>query len=187
MPFPFLRRKAIGELKPITENPPEPTSNQSRRGSKEAIDLIPIKDLQISKKTSKELYELSNSLFLTEDYAGCIEFLNKAITLPDSHGPVFALLGFCYEFGLGVQLDFNTAESFYLQAATYNNGVAYARLSFLRYYGRPNVVIDRVEAESWKKKAAQLGAKGIEWLRIAAEEYQIPTACYAYGVCFHDG
>jgi TPR repeat protein len=184
MPFPFLRRKAVGDLKPITENPPEPNSHQSRRSSKESIDLVPIDDLEI--KTPDDFYALGNSCFLRQEYANCIGFLEKAV-LTDVHGPALALLGFCYEFGLGVTMDFSKAETFYLQAAQQENGVAFARLSFLRYYGRPNVIIDRVEAERYKQKSKESGSKGIEWLQIAADEYQIPTACYAYGVCFHDG
>ncbi len=79
------------------------------------------------------------------------------------------------------------AEKYYILSAQQNNGLAICRLAFLRHYGRPNVVIDRAEAEEWKKKANQMGSKATEWLETAALVYKLPPAYYAFGVCFHDG
>jgi hypothetical protein len=103
-------------------------------------------------------------------------------------------LGYCYEFEHGTEQDFKEAERLYIKAANNGVGLAMARLAFLRHYGRANVVIDRVEAERWKKKCRSMGAQAVEWIRIAAMEYNITSgiillilAIYAYGVCFHDG
>ena len=67
-----------------------------------------------------------------------------------------------------------------------NVDVAYARLAFLRKYGRPGIKIDRVEAEGWAKQANELGPAAVEWLAMA-DEQDFASASYCYGVCFHDG
>jgi Sel1 repeat len=63
-----------------------------------------------------------------------------------------------YEFGIGTKQDFVKAEEFYVDAATRGDALACGRLSFLRKYGRPGVRIDRVEAEVWANRVAELEA-----------------------------
>lgn len=60
-------------------------------------------------------------------------------------------------------------------------------MSFLRRYGRPGVKIDRVEAEEWVKRITELGSCALGWLIKAADHFSLPSACYALGVCYHDG
>ncbi|KAK9759831.1 hypothetical protein K7432_016741 [Basidiobolus ranarum] len=43
-----------------------------------------------------------------------------------------AVLGFCYEFGLGVRRDFKLAEANYIKSAEYGDGLVQARLAFLQ-------------------------------------------------------
>jgi TPR repeat protein len=109
------------------------------------------------------------------------------------HADALGVLGFCYEFGLGIEQNFKEAESLYLQAAIKDCGLgifvdaAAARMSFLRKYGRPSIKIDRVEAEEWADKVNLMGPDAIQWLANAAEEKRLTCAMYAYGVCYHDG
>lgn len=98
-----------------------------------------------------------------------------------------ALLAFCCEFSLGVSQDFKRCESLYISAASNSNGLAMARLAFLRRYGRPGVKIDRVEAEEWVSRVNQQGPNAVGWLLKAAQDYDHPAANYAIGVCYHDG
>lgn len=98
-----------------------------------------------------------------------------------------SVLGFCAEFGMGVETDFKVAERLYIEAASEDCGLGMARLAFLRKYGRPGVKIDRVEAEEWHAKVAERGEECIEWLMKAASEDDDPSAQYALGVCYHDG
>lgn len=166
----------------LNEDFPDPTAQQpSRRGSKEDLSYIPVFS-STELEVQEAYYIQGNSLLLASRYAESIEYLKKACQYPLAQ----AVLGFCYDFGLGVEQNFSTAEKLYLKAASKQIGLAFARLSFLRFYGRPNVIIDRAEAEEWKRKSMLLGEGCLDWLRIAAES-NIPSALYAYGVCYHDG
>jgi TPR repeat protein len=98
-----------------------------------------------------------------------------------------SVLGFCHEFGIGCQMDFIEAERLYIEAASLGDGMAYARLAFLRKYGRPGVKIDRVEADEWQARANQCGPGCVQWLKTAAETFGDSSAQYALGVCYHDG
>ncbi|KAJ3259104.1 ERAD-associated protein [Boothiomyces macroporosus] len=187
MPFNFFKRRGAIEGNLNEESVPEPISQHPRRGSKEdQLPLVPIVDGDKLIKL-QEWFEIGNELLLNGNNAEAVEYLSKAAKEFDGHGMACALLGFCFEFGLGVAHNYKEAERYYLVAAEKQSALAYARLSFLRYYGRPAVSIDRVEAEEWKAKANEAGAETVRWLRTAAVEYNIASAHYAYGVCFHDG
>ena len=183
---------------------PEPiaTTQQPRSGSTDQQALVPVV-LKHSKKKKEEsglgdLYKAAMKLFYQEKYKEAVVLLKKC-TMSNAKDEVdghyfqdqaTAILGFCFEFGLGAKQDFVLAEKYYLAAAASSKskiGLSYCRLAFLRYYGRPNVVIDRSEAEEWKRKALDLDGKATAWLEMAANQYKIPSANYAYGVCFHDG
>jgi TPR repeat protein len=91
-----------------------------------------------------------------------------------------AVLGFCYEFGLGVEQDYKAAEQLYISAAHKGSSLATLQLSFIRRYGRPSVKIDRVEAEEWIRKLdAVSGSKAVEWLTMAADGYNHPAGMCA--------
>ncbi|KAI8804822.1 hypothetical protein BJ742DRAFT_822577 [Cladochytrium replicatum] len=116
-----------------------------------------------------------------------VKYLKKAAFKNGGHAEAQAVLGFCYEFGLGVAQDFKSAENLYICGAIKGIGLAQSRLAFLRRYGRPTVKIDRVEAEEWFKRCNEVGASCISWLRRAADDDRHPAANYCVGVCYHDG
>lgn len=60
-------------------------------------------------------------------------------------------------------------------AALNGNGLACARMSFLRKYGRPGISIDKVEAETWVRRVQDQGPHAIDWLIMAADEYNHPA------------
>jgi len=97
-----------------------------------------------------------------------------------------AILGFCYEFGLGVPENFKSAEELYVNAANENNGLAQARLAFLRRYGRPSVKIDRNEAEKWLNKVNQQGPQAIQWIYKAATVEQHPAGNYLIIIIYYE-
>ena len=92
----------------------------------------------------------------------------------------------CTNFGMGVETDFILSEKHYLTAAKKEDGLAMARLAFLRKYGRPNVKIDRAEAEEWSEKIRN-DPSAIQWIFEAATINHHPATQYALGVCYHDG
>ena len=146
---------------------------------------------------SLEWYQAGETLMLVHaKYAEAVKYLQMASMTCDHNGQAQALLGFCYEFGLGLDQDFKSAEKLYATAGVQGNGLgillypytlACARLSFLRRYGRPGVIIDRMEAEEWVKRVSGQGIHALSWLVKAADEFHLPAACYALGVCYHDG
>jgi hypothetical protein len=99
-----------------------------------------------------------------------------------------AVLGFLYEFGIGVaEQDFQAAEKLYLASAKAGNGLSQTRLTFLRKYGRPGVKIDRLEADEWVQRVNSRGEEAILWFKDMSERGNNPAAAYALGVCYHDG
>ncbi|CAG8760776.1 43732_t:CDS:2 [Gigaspora margarita] len=90
-----------------------------------------------------------------KDEKKAFDYFQRASKL--NHTEARGVLGFCYEFGLGVEKDFKRAELHYIPAAESGNGLAQARLAFLRKYGRPCVRIDRAEAEMWQQKVKEQG------------------------------
>ena len=135
-------------------------------------------------------FEKGNTLlFGRKGYAvdKALAFYNYKKSFSLNYPKAEAIVGFCYEFGLGVEQDFALAEKHYLSAAKHwNDGVAMARLAFLRKYGRPCVKIDRVEAGEWSEKVKKSTNK-IEWIIHAATVDHDACAQYALGVCYHDG
>ncbi|KAJ1914899.1 hypothetical protein H4219_004582 [Mycoemilia scoparia] len=99
-----------------------------------------------------------------------------------------AVLGFCFEFGLGVKSDSVAAERFYLQSAEQNNNpLAQVRLVFLYKYGRSGVSMDQQKAQYWLSRVDnQSPSNMVAWLTMAALEYQHPAAQYALGLCYHN-
>lgn len=136
------------------------------------------------------IFRLAESHLFGRDGYPCdperaISYLRQAV---DRGMPLaMSVLGFCHEFGIGCQMNFVEAERLYIQAAALADGMAYARLAFLRKYGRPGVKIDRVEADEWQSKANEIGQDCVQWLIMTAEQYQDSSAQYALGVCYHDG
>ncbi|KAJ3073489.1 hypothetical protein HDU98_001417 [Podochytrium sp. JEL0797] len=129
------------------------------------------------------------------DEKKAVGMLKRASFRLDGHDLAQSVLGFCYEFGLGVDCDGKFAENMYIAAAMKGEGLAITRLSFLRRYGRPNVKIDRVEAEEWIKRVTEVGPTAVSWLTKIATEFAnsnnktpaFAAVIYALGVCFHDG
>jgi TPR repeat protein len=134
-------------------------------------------------KKVQDIYQKGEDCILRQDYSNGVLLLRSILYKNNSQAQ--ALMGFCLEFGLGIQQDFSWAEKLYSCAGMQGNGLACARLSFLRRYGRPGVVIDRMEAEEWVKRVGNIEA--LSWLVKAADQYNLPAACYALGVCYHDG
>ena len=121
-----------------------------------------------------------------------------------------ALIGFCYEFGIGTSVDFSKAFFHYLEASNQKNGLGCARLAFLLKYGRPGINIDRDAAAHYatllkassitsaapedsalSSPASRISGKlknyfGIQWITRAAKKGN-SSAQYCLGTCYHDG
>jgi len=119
---------------------------------------------------------------IEKDEEKAVKYFKTAASRTCSEGvtQAKAILGFCYEFGLGVPENFKSAEELYICAANDNSGLAQARLAFLRRYGRPSVKIDRTEAENWLNRVNQRGSQAIQWLINAATVEQHPAGNYKY-------
>lgn len=142
--------------------------------------------------TSHLIEQAENYLFGREgypkDYKLSVELLRKAAY---TNKNAFAILGFCYEFGFGVSNDFKTAEKCYISAIHQDHDertlFAISRLAFLRKYGRPGVVIDRIEAQKLESLVEKGGSKSIAWIQRAATQDHCSASQYCLGVFYHDG
>ncbi|OMJ27518.1 hypothetical protein AYI69_g3042 [Smittium culicis] len=98
------------------------------------------------------------------------------------------ILGFCYEFGIGVECNYSKAEKLYTPPAIKGNALAQSRLAFLKKYGRPGVCINRTKAEYWALLVKENTCReSLNWLVSASNEHNLPEAQYALGLCYHDG
>ncbi|CAG8778952.1 8411_t:CDS:2, partial [Gigaspora rosea] len=75
----------------------------------------------------------------------------------------------------------NEKNKRFIKTAESGNGLAQARLAFLRKYGRPCVRIDRAEAEMWQQKVKEQGETAITWLFHAACNDNHAAAQYSLG------
>ena len=116
-------------------------------------------------------------------------YFNRAIIEKEPYCLLLAvtLLGFCYEFGLGVPCDYKRCEEIYRVSAVENEALAIARLAFLKKYGRTGVNIDRAESEIWNRRLEALGGENMEWLKKAADKFKEKHAQYVMGSCYKDG
>ena len=132
--------------------------------------------------------ENASGTILSRNPEKAVFYFNKAIIEKEPYGLLLAvsLLGFCYEFGLGVPGDHKRCEEIYRVSAVENEGLAIARLAFLKKYGRKNVNIDRAESELWAKRLVQLGPQALDWLKKAADQFAEPHAQYVLGTCYKD-
>jgi TPR repeat protein len=125
-----------------------------------------------SLNSASESYKLGEDQLLGRNMEKLDEtkaFMNIKKASIKNHVQAQAVLGFCFEFGLGTEQDFIAAENLYNTAAKAGNGLAQSRLAFLRRYGRPSIKIDRVEAEEWLNLVGETGSSAIEWLVRAAQ------------------
>ncbi|KAJ3078410.1 hypothetical protein HK102_004528, partial [Quaeritorhiza haematococci] len=189
------------------DNPENPTTPTTTTPMAQQLDTPPSSSSTPTSSPSPSqsrldewFHHAENLLFgrnnTKKDEKKAIKYLKKAAfptssksTSTSTSGHVYAqaVLGFCYEFGLGTDQEFKASENLYICAAIKGNGLAQARLAFLRRYGRPSVKIDRVEAEEWIKRVSEQGPDAVSWLQRAADEDNHPAANYALGVCYHDG
>ncbi|KAI9261131.1 nucleotide-sugar transporter-domain-containing protein [Sporodiniella umbellata] len=145
-------------------------------------------------------------IVMTSSYLYGVNFSKLASAAALGCGEALAVLGFCFEFGLGTTIDFRLAEKNYIasiKAALLSDDLkdpkinhielhdtimmAISRLAFLRKYGRPGVQMDRVEAKYWESKLSARGENAIQWIKNAAEQYSCSSSQYCLGTCYYDG
>ncbi|PVU89365.1 hypothetical protein BB561_005403 [Smittium simulii] len=153
-------------------------------------------DYQEYCKSLKSRYMQLEEEFLISLKAGTntekfVEILT-AITFEDLNCDIvrhsIAVLGFCYEFGLGVKCDYAKSERFYKPCAIKGNALGQSRLAFLKKYGRPGIKIDRTLAAKWALKVKlNSESSATSWLEKASYVYGLAEAQYALGLCYHDG
>ncbi|KAJ3365257.1 hypothetical protein GGF32_009762 [Allomyces javanicus] len=145
------------------------------------------------------------------DRARALDLLTRAANLGDAKA--MGLVGFIYEFGLGVGVSFERCESYYQAAAARGHAVSMTRLAFLKNHGRPGINVDSNEAKAWVARTCglfQLGAPTwacnapstwdsvprmtedgdpdpLAWLWWAAVVCECSSAQYAIGSCYSDG
>lgn len=132
---------------------------------------------------------LGNKMFLDEDYAEALKWLQKAADQDDPLGQL--TLGIIYSGGYGVSEDLAKAAGLYRKAAEFGLEGAQELLANALWYGR-GTYPDKTEALKWWKKAANKGnlasqvmlgralllgegtaqnyVEGIRWTRLAAEQ-----------------
>ena len=172
-----------------TNNTNISTSKKNKNSSKKSKKSKSTNMLEILEETNSTqnlVYMGECYLFgkndIEKDEEKAVKYFKTAANRTSGQGvtQAKAILGFCYEFGLGVPENFKSAEELYICAANDDNGLAQARLAFLRRYGRPSVKIDRTEAEKWLNRVNQQGAQAIQWLIDAATIEQHPAGKKLY-------
>ncbi|RKP19283.1 HCP-like protein, partial [Rozella allomycis CSF55] len=146
---------------------------------------------KIGQDANDTFYTAQNYFFgrhnFDQDFVEAFKYYREAAEL--GHGLAVTLVGFCYEFGYGVSIDYSKAEKYYMVALeSYVEPFALCRMAFLRKYGRPGIKIDILEAEILAERLQEYKlAEPVKWLVYAAETYQNSSAQYCLGVCYHDG
>ncbi|KAJ1916307.1 hypothetical protein IWQ60_008147 [Tieghemiomyces parasiticus] len=171
-PPPYLRSESFAS--DVTVTSPEP------------VNAVPV----YLGEDPNQLFDMGSNLLLgLNGYPVNLELASIYLEMAHNYEQTdaTAVLGFCYEFGLGVATDYRLAEHCYLTAAKSGNGLGMTRMVFLRKFGRPGVVINQPEADRWQQLVNRQGVHALKWLRTAAERVSHPAAQYALGLCYLDG
>lgn len=175
--FRRFRRSSIDDQKTSQDTSNLPTDDSNQTGG--ALGPVVL-------QSANEIFVRGNECLFSGNLQEAVKWLEKAAFHSVPSPKAMGVLAFLHEFAIGAEQNFAKAEQLYLLAAQSNDGLACARLAFLRKYGRPSVKIDRVEAEMWARKVDEI-PDALEWLRYAADVQNLPAAHYAYGVSHHDG
>ena len=178
---------------------PSPSPCPSPSSSSDSMETLVNSSTSSPSPSSTSSSSSSDSLLMGERYlfgrdgeiqdeVKAIKYLKRSAFKYGGNPEAQATLGFCYEFGLGLEQDYKAAENLYICAAVKGSGLAQIRLAFFRRYGRPGIKIDRVEAEEWVLKVSKdTSTKAIHWIRQAADQDRHAASQYVMGVCYHDG
>lgn len=143
----------------------QPSSNPAPQVSHFPIQddrLLRLIDKKI-KPTEEDRRQLSSRGKELLQSHGPVDTAVKMISYAAQYGDHQAciLLGDCYEQGLGVKKDINTAEAYYRRAAVSGNSEAQYKLGVLYHKRR-----DYYPSKEWLKKAADAGYRpAIDYLR----------------------
>ncbi|KNE63871.1 hypothetical protein AMAG_08935 [Allomyces macrogynus ATCC 38327] len=147
------------------------------------------------------------------DRAQAFDLFLRAANLGDAKAT--GLVGFMYEFGLGVPASFAQCEPYYQAAAARGHVLSMARLAYLKRYAHPGIKRTVDEANSWMARIRELMRPGVPqatwnappawesewspaktkegkpdvfaWLCWAAGMCQCSAAQVAKGTCFYYG
>ena len=100
------------------------------------------------------LNEYGDFLLEQERYGEAYRMYSRAAKQNDAEG--LANVGYCHEFGHGIEKDYNKAMQYYLKAAGKGNNFAENRIGDVYYYGL-GVPRDYHKAFEWYQKAAAHG------------------------------
>ncbi|KAI7864707.1 hypothetical protein BDF14DRAFT_1159148 [Spinellus fusiger] len=114
------------------------------------------------------------------------------------HAGAQAVLGFCYEFGLGVSKDYKMAEHYYLLSLTTDpNGVetdicgvgmlATVRLSYFYMLGKKNVKLCHTKAKTFVHHINKKGKTSLSWLFENAHSFGCSSSQFCLGQCYYFG
>ncbi|KAJ1650524.1 hypothetical protein IWQ61_008696 [Dispira simplex] len=148
----------------------------------------PFLDVEIP--TADQLFYMATNYLIgtsnfSIDQAQAVSYLTLAHQ--QDHSMATAVLGICYEFGLGVDINYPLAEEYYLQVADKGCVLAQARMAFFRKFGRPGVQINQTEGKQWQKAVSHQGVSGLGWVEMAARAGTQPVFQYVLGLCYLDG
>jgi TPR repeat protein len=101
------------------------------------------------------------------------------------YAPATALLGFMFEFGIGVPLCYKRAEKLYKQASETSIGLAQTRLSFLKTHGRGEIAINLKQARVYKLQIDEC-SDATRWLKLGAA-HGLASAQFCLAICYYNG
>lgn len=118
---------------------------------------------------------LTNKKIIEIEKKALVEF-KKAAKLGNKLA--FSILGYYYENGLAdLEINYIKAERFYTESIRNTDiGISLIRLSFLKQYGRPNIIINHILSNEYKKRANKLGSDiSLAWIKQLADCHHTPS------------
>ena len=131
-------------------------------------------DYRLIVEIAETIYNNAEMFYHSKDYSSAYSLYSTAAEL--GYVPAEFMLGYCYEYGLGVETNVVKAVEWYNKAAKKGYAKAQYFLGYSYYYGKAygkGVERDPVKAVEWYTKAAEQG--------FTEAQYQL-ASCYESGV-----
>ena len=174
-------KKALSSILSFTYDNPTKSTNETisvrfSHETKSQSELNSISSKLQSLNPDEEYYNLGRDYLLGNDKLGIKQDFKQAFSYflkaadKYSHPSAQYCLGFCYDYGIGVDINTKKAKDWYELSASQKNTAALFKLGVFYEYNKQNPDID----------------KAIKYYLLAADK-DFPPAQHALGLCYYKG
>jgi TPR repeat protein len=140
------------------------TTGVAAASSSSALAIVPVRppDDTEQVRSAAELFQRGYEAYQKRDYAGAAQLYKAGADKGDAN--CMQALGFIYAQGLGVSVDYNSAQSWYQRAADHGKKAALYNIALLYWQGGPGIARNVPEAVRKLRLSAEAGFTTAAWM-----------------------